>query len=168
MTDLALPSWVNPRADWGARHARGARPAPLPAQGVYLHHTGMDAQPSDTATSRQVEDVGQARFRYGTSYTFLIHRSGRVDEGHGVEREGTHTVQRLPNGTTRSLNRTHRGICWPGNYQHDRPTPAQIESTARLVAHGILVGWWTRPLVGGHRDIAATACPGDHAYPLIP
>lgn len=28
---------------------------------------------------------------------------------------------------------SHRGICWPGNYQHDHPTDAQVESTARLI-----------------------------------
>lgn len=55
-----------------------------------------------------------------------------------------------------------------GNFQETAIPAAMIERTAQLVAHGLLAGWWSVALTGGHRDLEATACPGRHAYAAIP
>jgi hypothetical protein len=33
-----------------------------------------------------------------------------------------------------------------------------------LLAHGKRAGWWSGLILGGHRDVKGTACPGRHVY----
>lgn len=153
------------RAQWGARHARGFRAAPLPASRLYLHHSvtapGNGTPAGDVAAVRALETIGQQRFGGGISYTFAVTTSGRVYEGHGIDRQGAHTA---------NLNSTARAICLVGNYDVNRPPEAMINAVAELVAHGHRMKWWPDRLTGGHRDApgAATACPGRFAQALIP
>lgn len=153
------------RQQWGAAHDDGFGPAPLPAREVWLHHSATvapDLAPpfdDDYAAVRTLERIGEQRFGGGISYTFVITPVGLIFEGHGVGRQGSHTLGR---------NMIGRGICWVGNYETQRPTPAQLDATAWLLAEGHRRGWWQRPaLAGGHRDVVQTACPGRHAYAVI-
>ncbi len=159
---------IIPRAEWGARHAPGFGPAPLPVGEVWLHHSvttapGVAAAPGpDAAAVRVLEDIGQQRFGGGISYTFAITPSGRVHEGHGIGRRGAHTGGR---------NSVSRAICLVGNYDVGPPTPAQLDSVVALLREGHDRGWWTAPrLTGGHRDApgAGTSCPGRFAHAAIP
>lgn len=154
------------RQDWGAKYARGFRAAPLPARALWEHHSATTAPPpnatfeQDAAAVRTLERIGQERFRGGISYTFAVCPSGRVFEGHGVDRQGAHTG---------GQNTTSRAICLVGNYDTAKPTEAMLDAVAELVAHGHREGWWPAQLTGGHRDApgASTACPGRHAHALI-
>lgn len=152
------------RATWGARHPRGFRTAPLPARELYLHHSVTAAPANDPAAERAavrtLENIGQSRFGGGISYTFAVAPSGRVYEGHGIDRQGAHTGGR---------NSIARAICLIGNYDANRPPEAMIQAVADLVRHGHAQGWWPARLTGGHRDApgASTACPGRHAHALI-
>ncbi|TWE22857.1 N-acetylmuramoyl-L-alanine amidase [Prauserella muralis] len=164
---------IIPRARWGARHDNGFTAAPLPAEEVWLHHSvtlapdiqwidadrdGVDDD--EERAMRTLEGIGEDRFGGGISYTFLIPPSGRIYEGHGVGRQGSHTGGR---------NDRARAICFIGNYETHRPTQAQIAAAAWLLRHGKAQGWWRHArLNGGHRDLKATACPGQHAYAAIP
>jgi hypothetical protein len=156
------------RAQWGARYADGFDAAPLPAREVWGHHSvtvAPDLLPpydDEDAAMRTLEKIGQDRFSRGVSYTFAIMPTGRVYEGHGVGRQGSHTAGR---------NSIARAIVFVGNYETQKVTAQQIESAAQLLAHGWRAGWWTAPrLNGGHRDApgAATACPGRHVTAAIP
>jgi len=159
---------IIPRAEWGARFARGFGPAPLPAREVWLHHS-VTAAPNesppfgdDDAAVRTLEDIGQQRFGGGISYTFAITPSGRVYEGHGIDRRGAHTGGR---------NSVSRAICLIGNYEVSRPSQAMLDSVVELLREGVLRGWWSTPqLTGGHRDApgASTSCPGRFAHAAIP
>jgi len=150
---------IRTREQWGARHDRGAGPAPLPAEFLYLHHTVTRG--TGDAAMRTIEQIGEDSFDRGVSYTFAVDTLGAIYEGHGIERRGAHT---------RGLNSRARAIVAIGNYDVDQPTPALLESIAQLVAHGHRAGWWPRHLTGGHRDApgAATACPGRHLHAAIP
>lgn len=163
------------RARWGARYARGFAPAPLPAKYVYLHHSvtiapdlvwvdadGDGVEDDEERAMRTLEDIGQQRFGGGISYTFAVMPSGRVYEGHGVDRQGAHT---------KNLNNAARAIVLVGNYELADLTAAQYRAIAELLQHGKARGWWTAArLTGGHRDApgAQTACPGNRAYRAIP
>jgi hypothetical protein len=154
------------RARWAAQYRGGDGAAALPAREVWLHHSATTAPPAsaslelDTIAVRLLEEIGHARFGAGISYTFVIPPSGRIFEGHGIARRGTHTGGR---------NSTSRGICLLGNYEATEPTRAQVDAVAALLVHGARAGWWARAaLAGGHRDVKATACPGGRAYALIP
>lgn len=156
------------RARWGAQYARGFGDAPLPASELWLHHTvtaggGVLATfETDAAAIRLLEQIGQNRFGGGISYSLLVTESGRVWDGHGIDRRGAHTAGR---------NSVSRSIALVGDYSRREPTGPQLAATAELVAYGHRMGWWAAPrLSGGHRDApgAATACPGDLAQVLIP
>lgn len=163
------------RATWGARHDRGFRSAPLPASEVWLHHSvtiapsignidaDRDGAPDvEERAMRTLEQIGEDRFGGGVSYTFAVMPSGRIYEGHGVDRQGAHTGGR---------NSIARAIVLVGNYQIDHLTEAQVLSVAALLRHGKTKGWWRHArLNGGHQDApgASTACPGRHAMAAIP
>lgn len=153
------------REQWGSRYPDGFTDAPVPAREVWLHHSVTPAPDDDPAAERaavrELERIGQRRFAGGISYTFVVPPSGRVYEGHSVHRQGAHTGGR---------NDVSRAVCLIGNYETDRPTDAQLDAVAALLAHGHAAGWWTAPaLTGGHRDApgASTACPGRHALARI-
>lgn len=152
------------RSVWRPAYPLG-RAAPLPAGEVWLHHDDTKAgrEPRDEAAEcahmRQLEAVGHERFGGTVSYTFAVMPSGRVYEGHGVDRRGTHT---------KGHNTVGRAIVVVGEFGGAVPTPAALESIAQLLADGARAGWWRTPaLTGGHRDVRGTACPGDRLYGLI-
>jgi N-acetylmuramoyl-L-alanine amidase len=159
---------IYPRAAWGARYGDGDANAPVPAAELWLHHSVTSAPPvgatfeQDAVAVRTLEQIGQSRFGFGISYTFVVAPSGRVFVGHSVHRRGAHTGGR---------NSISRAICLIGNYETAVPSPQMQAVVSALVAHGAAAGWWDRPaLDGGHRDApgASTACPGVHAWRLIP
>lgn len=155
------------RSTWGARFARGFAQAPLPAREVWLHHTAMRPPAAgatlaiDASECRVIEQVGQTRFGGGISYTFVVMPSGRVLEGHGIDRRGAHTGGR---------NSIARAIVLHGDYSTSPPTSAQQAAVVELLRWGKAQGWWPGYLAGGHRDApgASTACPGNAAHALIP
>jgi hypothetical protein len=163
------------RTRWGARYERGFAPAPLPASEVWLHHSvtiapdlaWLDAdrdgvEDDEERAMRLLEQIGEDRFGGGISYTFAVMPSGRIYEGHGVDRQGAHTGGR---------NNIARAIVWVGNYDNDQPTVAQLRSTAWLLQHGHQSGWWRAArLNGGHQQApgASTGCPGRNGMSAIP
>jgi hypothetical protein len=71
---------------------------------VWLHHSvtiapdlvwvdadGDGVEDDEERAMRTLEDIGEARFGEGISYTLAVMPSGRVYEGHGVDRQGAHT-----------------------------------------------------------------------------
>jgi len=158
---------IIPRKAWGAKHAAGFGPAPRASE-LWLHHSvtrsaGVDAtEAQDAQTVRDLERIGQQRFKGGISYSFVVTRSGRVYEGTGGLRRGAHTGGR---------NTVARAIVFLDDCSRTRPTEAMLDSAAALVRYGRAAGYWSVDrLTGGHRDApgAATTCPGDAAYALIP
>lgn len=153
------------RAEWGARYSNGFGPAPIPAQEVWLHHSVTAAPRNPEAemrAMRQLEAIGQSRFGGGVSYTWAVMPSGRVFEGHGVNRRGAHTKGR---------NSIARAIVLVGNYENDRVSDDQVRSVIQLLEHAKRQGWISRArLAGGHRQApgASTACPGRFGMAAIP
>lgn len=159
-------SGIISRAQWGAQHRAGFGARPVGSLDKWLHHSVTSAPgetaslEQDIASVRNLENIGQSRFGGGISYTFIIARSGRIFEGHGVSRVGAHTSGR---------NTTSAGICLVGNYEVQDMTPAQVNAIAWLLQHGVAQGWWRlATLTGGHRNVKSTACPGAKAYAQIP
>lgn len=154
------------RETWGARHNDGFYNRKVGRLDKWLHHSVTTQLASDASASaeyremRNLDDIGQSRFKGGISYTFVIFPSGRIYEGHSIGRVGAHTAGR---------NSISAGICLAGNYETNEVTAEQIASLAWLLNEGIDEGWWTEPkLDGGHRDTKSTACPGKNAYSQIP
>lgn len=166
---------IIPRERWGAVHEDGFGVAPLPAEEMWLHHSvalmpdiqwidanGDGVDDSEVAAMRQLEEIGEDRFGRGISYTHGVVPSGRIYEGHGVDRQGAHTAGR---------NSRARAIVWLGNFDVHKPTRAMIRSTAWLLQEYVRRGWLrVARLNGGHQQApdAQTACPGRHAMAAIP
>jgi len=155
------------RSEWGARHGDGFAPAPLPASEVWLHHSvtvAPDLVPpfdDEYAAMRTLERIGQDRFGGGISYTWAAMPSGRIYQGHSVDRRGAHTGGR---------NSIARAVVLVGNYENQVTTAAQREAVVDLLTHAREQGWIRQArLDGGHRDApgAATACPGRHGMAAI-
>jgi hypothetical protein len=108
-------------------------------------------------------------------YNFLIDRFGRIWEGRygGVDRPvvGAHTL---------GYNDDSFAASAIGNYQITRPSKAMIQAYGALFAwklslHGVDAAsthqWVTKSwfqAINGHRDAAATLCPGQYLYDKLP
>ena len=154
------------RAEWKARHDNGFGSRRLPATEVWLHHSvtiAPDLIPpfdDDYAAIRTLEQIGENRFGKGISYTWLVTPAGLIFEGHSVDRVGSHTANH---------NTVACGLCLVGSYDTAEPTRAQLRAAAWLLQHARDWGWIDAArLDGGHRDLKATSCPGQHAYDAIP
>ena len=147
------------REEWGANRASlPATTMRLPAGAVYIHHSVTQPSASPGRDMQTIESIGMQRFGQ-FPYSYCIHpKEGIVLEGCGLRR-GAHTSQRNSNSF---------GICWVGNYNEQNPSVQQLQSTrdliARLVAERHLSA--DAPVLG-HRDVYATACPGDKLYALL-
>lgn len=154
---------VIPRSTWGAQFSNGFAKIGLTAweqagRELWLHHSVTNAPgpnatlEEDCAHMRELERIGQNNFGGGISYTFVVMPSGRVFEGHSLDRRGAHTANR---------NDRSRAICLAGNYESFPLSTKMINAVALLLRElGAL-------LDGGHRDVYSTACPGRFAYPRI-
>lgn len=152
-----------PRSVWEAQYANGfgfIGTSEWDAAGreTWLHHSvtgapGPDATlAEDCAHMRHIESIGQANYNGGISYTAIVMPSGRAFEGHSLDRQGSHTYQR---------NNRARAICFAGNYDTAVPSSRMLNTAAAILRE------WGTELDGGHRDVFATACPGQHAYARI-
>lgn len=163
-----------PRSEWGNRYGLGWKIRPLPATTAWLHHSVTNAPgpgaslAEDIAHMRLLDQIGYQRFNYadkgwarpagaGISYSAVVMPSGRVFEGHGINRSSSHTSGYNTHGI---------GICIAGNYDRDEPTPAALESAAWVLTEFKRRGQLrTARYNGGHRDSGfATSCPGNRLH----
>ena len=109
------------------------------------------------------EQIHASHLRQGWSgigYHYVIRKDGTVELGRPEWAVGAHA---------HGFNWNTIGIHVCGNFELATPTPAQIESLAYLV------GWLCDKYgltpdadrVVGHRDLMATACPGQQLYDML-
>lgn len=122
---------------------------------IVIHHTG---NPSDDDLSAEaIHESHLTQGWAGIGYHFVIRKDGAIEPGRPMDTIGAHAY---------GFNSHSIGIHVCGNFEIADPTEAQIESCA------ILVGWIAEEYdltinpgtVVGHRDLMATACPGEGLY----
>jgi N-acetylmuramoyl-L-alanine amidase/FG-GAP-like repeat len=167
------------RADWGADESmRDCCVEYGSVHAGFVHHTVN----SNDYTRAEVPAILRGIYAYHTQsrgwrdigYNFLIDRFGRIWEGrYGGEAlpvVGAHTLNYNENSFAASAI---------GNYQTGKPSAAMLEAYERLYAwklslHGVrpdtrqVVAGTAFNAISGHRDAAATACPGIHLYRQLP
>lgn len=149
----------------GAWHARPPKVAPLPIAGmvgdVFIHHSA-DTPPvpngaAEVAWMQQTQNYHMNVNGWNDiAYSWCVMPSGNVYEGRGWHVVGAHTLNH---------NSTSYGICFAGNYMAAVPTPAAFDACCALIVAGITSGAiHPAPDIAGHRNVFATACPGDQLY----
>ena len=146
------------RDHWGAR---AIRPGLIPHQidTITIHHAGDLDGVTGPAQFRGWQSWHHYLGWPDLAYHFIVGRDGLVYEGRPHWAAGDTATEYDPTG--------HLLIVVEGNFDESTPTDQQIEALARMIAWGAAVFDVPLATLGGHRDHAATTCPGDSLYALI-
>jgi hypothetical protein len=181
------PGFVVSPEGWGAAYASrydpaNGRPVITPASKLIVHHSASN-QPhagGEAAFSRELEAYGESRDGAACEYNFLLYPSGVLHGGFGDTR-GCHASATDP-ATGSAYNSSAIGLCFVGYFHppnNDQPTDEAIETFQAWLGWMIDSGRLTSDVLTkapssgqrgwyGHRDVWATACPGDVLYPILP
>jgi hypothetical protein len=126
-----------------------------------LHHTAarLDSHADAPARARSHQAFHQGEGFADLAYHFLVDTAGTILEGRSVAFAGETFTEYDPAG--------HFLVCCEGNYDLQDPTDDQLASVADLFAWAVRTHSVEPETLGGHRDYAATSCPGDLLYPLL-
>jgi hypothetical protein len=141
------------RAEWGAKPAKATTPLqPARVDLFVLHHTTGSYRGARTVRQIQAFHQGPERGWADVGYNFLVGDDGTVYEGRGWGFVGAHA---------RGQNSRSIGVAYVGD--GGRPVP---DAAKRAIVE--LLGEAERRFGSlrqvGHRDVGATACPGDWLY----
>ena len=125
---------------------------------IVIHYTAT--YPDQDVTAAMVRDWHLARNFRDIGYHYLIRRDGTVERGRPEDQAGAHVA---------GHNANTLGVAWAGGLERAtgpnvgvwNPTPAQEDAMGRLI--GELLERHPGACVLGHRDLAATQCPGGDA-----
>ena len=167
------------RAQWGANESmRDGFAGYGEVHAAFVHHTVN----ANGYTREQVPSILRGIYAYHTQsqgwsdigYNFLVDRFGRLWEGRwgGIARPviGAHTL---------NYNEDAFAMSAIGNFETVQPAAAMLRAYGRLLAwklslHGVVpdsgvtIDGHRFRTVNGHRDAAATACPGRNLYARLP
>lgn len=122
---------------------------------IVIHHTGnpTDDDLSAEQLHRSHQNLGWA----GVGYHFIVRKDGTVELGRPDWAAGAHAE---------GFNYCSIGIHVCGNFNIGEPTEAQLNALPMLLAdicdaYGLIA---SADIVVGHRDLMATACPGNNLY----
>lgn len=146
------------RSEWGARPWRGSF-TPHVIERITIHHAGDLNGVTGPAQFRGWQDWHLYLGWPDIAYHFIVGRDGNVYEGRPYTAAGDTATSYDPTG--------HLLIVVEGNFDVDTPTPDQLEMLAEMIAWGSMRFGVSVDTVTGHRDHAATSCPGDSLYAAI-
>jgi hypothetical protein len=193
----AEPSIVS-RAGWGADPAYMTwAPQFYPTKKLIVHHTATSDNYANRAEAeaqiRSIYYYHSVTQDWGDiGYNFLIDKFGTIYEGRysrdyaGANPTGDDATGRgVTAAHTSGWNSGTVGVALLGTLTTHDATPAARDALTRLLAweasrnginpeategfvNPVSGATITSPNIGGHRDYAATACPGDTFYPTLP
>lgn len=166
-------------------------PAYYPAQKLTVHHTNTaNGDPDPAATVRAIYRYHAVDRGFGDiGYQYLVAEDGRVFEGRWSGTDGDPAHDSAGNVVAAAhvagWNSGNVGVALLGTLTTQGPTAAARSSLESLLAdlagrHGIDPqgsgtytnpvngATWTGPNIAGHRDFAATECPGGALYAQLP
>ncbi|XP_041365178.1 peptidoglycan recognition protein 1-like [Gigantopelta aegis] len=151
------------RAEWGARQPKNHTPLSGATKYVFVHHSTGEGCTTRADCSRKVRSFQNyhmnSRGWSDIGYSFLVGEDGNAYEGRGWNTQGAHT---------KGYNSVALGICMIGNFQNRLPNQAALDTLHKLIECGKANGKIKSDyILKGHRDIGATACPGQKLYDLI-
>ncbi len=145
---------VTCRADWGAAEPDGAMTAHVIDQ-ITIHHTAavIDDPADGPRRARGHQRHHQGLGWSDLAYHFLIGPDGAVLEGRSLDFRGDTATDYDPTG--------HLLISLEGHFDSQALPDAQWAATLAMTAWGCRTYGIDPHTVRGHRDLAATSCPGD-------
>jgi hypothetical protein len=148
------------RESWGARTADVSRLTHHTVTRLTVHHAGTQAGTNGPPQFRgwqnfHIDDRGWPDI----AYHLLIGMDGTVYEARDPAFRGD-------TGTTYDTT-GHFLVVVEGNFNDERPTDAQIESLTAVLAGASAQFGVSPSTISGHRDHAATSCPGTNLASII-
>jgi hypothetical protein len=141
------------RAEWGAKPARSHTALRADRVTMFvLHHTTGTYASHATVRSIQAFHQGPERKWADVGYNFLIAPTGEIFEGRGWGYAGAHA---------RGHNSASIGVAYIGDGRKSVPEAAKRSVLLLAAEADRRFGKLKRV---GHRDVGATACPGDVLY----
>jgi N-acetylmuramoyl-L-alanine amidase-like protein len=167
-----------------------------PVQKLVVHHTaGRNGDPDPAATVRAIYYYHAVTRRWADiGYNYLIDEAGRVYEGRYARDFWNGAIPSSDNasglgiaaGHTKYYNQGTLAVSLLGNFDLQPPTAAAHASLVRMLAwaaakyhidptasgqlyvNPVSGVTGTQPNIAGHRDYAATSCPGTYLYAQLP
>jgi hypothetical protein len=146
------------REDWGAAPPRGTFVSHDVDQ-ITIHHAGDLDGVTGPGQYRGWQSWHHHLGWPDLAYHFIVGRDGKVYEGRPHSAVGDTATEYDPTG--------HFLIVVEGNFDISTPNGAQLEMLAQMVAWASSQFDVTVDSITGHRDHAATTCPGDGLYAFI-
>ncbi len=144
------------RQEWGAQPP-GGEYLPHTPERITLHEDGVFFDGDPIQRLRTIQRYAmQTRGWVDTPYHFLIDRQGVIYEGRPVAVVGDTATDYDPTG--------HVSVTLLGDYDVQETTPAQVEALVALAGWLCLAYDIPPEAIAGHRDYAATSCPGETVY----
>ena len=106
---------------------------------IVLHHTGGAA--GEDPSAAEIDAIHRGQRWLGVGYHYLIRKDGAIERGRPAPVVGAHAA---------GMNARSVGVALCGNFCEEEPTAYDVPMDAEHIV--------------GHRDLAATACPGDALY----
>lgn len=126
-----------------------------------LHHTAarLDDNADAPARARAHQAFHQSEGFADLAYHFVVDTHGNILEGRSLQYAGETFTDYDPVG--------HLLVCCEGDFDVQDPTDEQLSSVADVFAWAARTHSVDPATLGGHRDYAATSCPGSRLYPLL-
>jgi len=169
LADDSMP--IVTRDQWGANRPVLEMPRHTP-QRLTIHHSATPAKPNQSLGRklRSLQTFSQTRSKLADGrikeawgdipYHFYIDITGQIGEGRAIDFVGDTNTAYDPTG--------HVAIVLEGNFEHEVPAAAQIESLVGLLTT-LARDYHLDPAdIGAHKDFAETACPGANMMVLLP
>lgn len=125
---------------------------------IVIHHTGNPVD--DDLPAEEIHASHKAQGWSGIGYHYVIRKNGSIERGRPHWTIGAHAY---------GENSHTIGIHVCGNFEIAKPTAKQIEALSMLI--GTICYEYQLPIdaahVVGHRDLMATACPGENLYNIL-
>ena len=143
------------RAEWGSLEiTEGYTPHTLDR--ITIHHDGSEFYGDPVARMRSLQSGSRNRGWVDIPYHFLIDLEGKIYEGRPLQFVGDTATEYDPTG--------HALITVMGNYEVQEINQAQLNAIVDMASWLCYEYSLPPELIKGHRDYAATACPGANLY----
>jgi len=151
---------VESRQSWGARPAETDRMIPHTVERLTIHHAGTQSGTNGPAQFRGWQNWHMSGQGWpDIAYHLIIGIDGTVYQGRDPGYRGD-------TGTTYDTT-GHFLVVVEGNFDHEQPTSAQLDSLTRVLAWAATEYDVSPATISGHRDHAGTSCPGHNVAALV-